>query len=323
MSTTQPLVTIVINNYNYARFLSKAIDSALNQSYPAIEIVVVDDGSTDNSSELIGRYAGRLCHIATQNGGQASALSEGIANSHGEMICFLDSDDYFLDNKIEELVRVFQRLYKETSSFLLYHLLEIVNERGEALGDRIPRHIYNVPENLYEYACKYRFLPYVASPTSGLALSRTLANRIFPLPSEARVCADDFVVRAAALLGRIFGIDKVLGAYRVHGENRWFGNKPLKSVEFMRVMESFLNQKLRENDLAPVVSFFNSSYSRPYSRNRWADIRLAVSVVKHHCDSSTVRFALRTLADCIKRDYPASELATSNVNSHDADSSVS
>ena len=156
MSTTQPLVTIVINNYNYGRFVSKAIDSALNQSYPAIEIVVVDDGSTDNSPELIGRYAGRVCHIATQNRGQASALSEGIANSHGEMICFLDSDDYFFDNKIEELVRVFQRLYKETSSFLLYHLLEIVNERGEELGDRIPRHIYNVPENLYEYACKYR-----------------------------------------------------------------------------------------------------------------------------------------------------------------------
>jgi glycosyltransferase involved in cell wall biosynthesis len=299
--------------------LAEAIDSALNQSYPHTEIVVVDDGSTDNSAEVIGQYSSRICHLAKENEGQASALNEGIANSHGELICFLDSDDYFVDHKVEELVCLFHHWHKTTSSFLLYHLSEIVDERGRALGELIPRRVFDVPENLYEYACKYRFVPYVASPTSGLALTRTLANRIFPLPFDARVSADDFVVRAAALLGRIYGIDQILGAYRVHGGNRWFCKKPLKSVELMRVMQSFLNEKLRENNLAPVVSFFNSIYSRPYVRSRWCDIRLAVSVVKHHCDSSTLRFALRTLAECITRDYAPLESVTSDVNSNGAD----
>lgn len=311
MSTVQPLVTIVINNYNYAQFLPEAIESALNQSYCQTEVVVVDDGSTDNSAEIIARYSGRLYPVVKENGGQASALNEGIAKSHGELVCFLDSDDYFVKDKVEELVCSFHLYRKRSSSFLLYHILRIVEESGKALGESIPSRLFDVPDNLYEYACKYRFVPYVASPTSGLALTRSLANQIFPLPSDARISADDFVVRAAALLGRIYGIDKTLGAYRVHEGNRWFGRKSPKSIEFMRTLESFLNEKLHESDLAPVVSFFNSMYSRPYSQSRWNDIRLAMSVVGHHCDSSTLRFSLRTLAECITRDYGSGEHHTS------------
>src|ERR671933_952190 len=103
----QPLVSIAINNYNYARFLPQAIDSALNQTYPNVEVVVVDDGSTDNSREIIASYGSKIIPGLKENGGQASAFNAGFAASRGDVICFLDSDDAFLPEKVAEVIDAF------------------------------------------------------------------------------------------------------------------------------------------------------------------------------------------------------------------------
>ncbi|MBN1874039.1 MAG: glycosyltransferase family 2 protein, partial [Anaerolineae bacterium] len=102
-----PLVSILINNYNYAEFLSAAIDSGLAQTYPNVEVVVVDDGSTDNSREVIAGYKNRIIAVLKENGGQASAFNAGVAASRGDIVCFLDSDDIFLPEKITEIVTAF------------------------------------------------------------------------------------------------------------------------------------------------------------------------------------------------------------------------
>ncbi|HEY9596457.1 MAG TPA: glycosyltransferase family A protein, partial [Cyanophyceae cyanobacterium] len=100
-----PLVSILINNYNYEPFLKKAIDSALNQTYSSIEVIVVDDGSTDNSREVISRYGDKIIPVFKENGGQASAFNAGFAASQGDIICFLDSDDLFLPEKVTDVVQ--------------------------------------------------------------------------------------------------------------------------------------------------------------------------------------------------------------------------
>ena len=87
------LVSIIINNYNYARFLRAAIDSALGQSYASIEVLVVDDGSTDQSRAIIDSYGDRVKSILKKNGGQASALNAGFAQCQGDIVIFLDADD--------------------------------------------------------------------------------------------------------------------------------------------------------------------------------------------------------------------------------------
>src|SRR5271166_6653726 len=118
---TQPglLVTILINNFNYGRFLRQAIDSALNQTYHNVEVIVVDDGSTDESRTIIGSYGNRIISVLKKNGGQASAFNAGIAASQGEIICMLDADDFFYPDKVERVIP-----YSQPGS-MLYHRLQI------------------------------------------------------------------------------------------------------------------------------------------------------------------------------------------------------
>ena len=104
----QPLVSVIINNYNYAQFLRQAIDSILNQNYPNLEVIVVDDGSTDNSREVINQYGDRIYPIFQENGKQAAALNTGFAASKGEIILCLDADDYLLPSAVEQIVAAFQ-----------------------------------------------------------------------------------------------------------------------------------------------------------------------------------------------------------------------
>ena len=101
----EPLVSIIIDNFNYARFVSSAIDSALAQSYAPVEVIVVDDGSTDNSRDVIATYGDRISTIFKLNGGHASAFNAGFRASHGSIVMFLDADDLLLPNAVEEVVR--------------------------------------------------------------------------------------------------------------------------------------------------------------------------------------------------------------------------
>lgn len=104
-----PLVSILINNYNYGRFLDDSMSSATGQTYPNVEIIVVDDGSTDNSRDILAKYEGRAKIIYKENGGQASAFNAGFAQSRGDIICFLDSDDMYTPLKVQEIVAFFQK----------------------------------------------------------------------------------------------------------------------------------------------------------------------------------------------------------------------
>src|SRR5690242_13648165 len=90
------LASVVVNNYNYARFLPEAIDSALDQTWAETEVIVVDDGSSDRSREIIAGYGDRIVRVFKENGGQNSALNAGFSRSRGDVILFLDSDDALL-----------------------------------------------------------------------------------------------------------------------------------------------------------------------------------------------------------------------------------
>src|SRR4051794_8812023 len=101
------LASVVIDNYNYARFLPEAIDSALRQTWPATEVIVVDDGSTDRSRQIMAAYGDRIVPVFKENGGQNSALNAGFNRSRGEVVLFLDSDDALLPTAAEAAMGAF------------------------------------------------------------------------------------------------------------------------------------------------------------------------------------------------------------------------
>jgi glycosyltransferase involved in cell wall biosynthesis len=107
---TSPLVSVVIPTYNYGHYIREAIDSALAQTYPVHEIVVVNDGSTDNTTEILKSYGSRIRLCEQANGGPAKARNRGVQECRGELIAFLDADDAWLPRKIERQIEVLREL---------------------------------------------------------------------------------------------------------------------------------------------------------------------------------------------------------------------
>lgn len=101
-----PLISVIIPNYNYGRYLAQAIDSALAQTYAKVEVIVVDDGSTDESHEVLGRYGEKIRWLSQENQGVSAARNRGVEESRGEILAFLDSDDLWLPAKLERQARL-------------------------------------------------------------------------------------------------------------------------------------------------------------------------------------------------------------------------
>lgn len=210
-----PLVSIVINNYNYDRFLSKAIDSALNQTYPHTEVIVVDDGSTDNSRNIIDEYSDRITPILQENGKQAAALNSGFAASHGDIVLFLDSDDYLFPMATERIVKAFH-----LGVCKVHYRLQVVDIEGRPSGAFIPTITMKL-------ACGevWRELlqtgGYVSTCMSGNAYNRTSLTHLFPIPDEYKTTSDDYLMISSPFYGEVIGIEEPLGVYRIHNSNQW------------------------------------------------------------------------------------------------------
>ncbi|WP_071189897.1 glycosyltransferase [Trichormus sp. NMC-1] len=209
------LVSIIINNYNYDRFLPEAINSAINQTYSHIEIIVVDDGSTDNSCDIIAGYGNRIIPILQPNGKQAAAFNSGFAKSKGEIIIFLDSDDYLFPDAVEQIVAVWK---PELSK--VHYRLKVVDTLGKSLGYSCPQGSASL-SNGEVWKILLDKGGYVSTPTSGNALNRRFLENLFPIPDEYKLTADDYLSFQIPFYGNVVALEKPLGAYRIHDMNQW------------------------------------------------------------------------------------------------------
>jgi glycosyltransferase involved in cell wall biosynthesis len=210
------LVSVIINNYNYGKFLVDAIESALNQTYRNIEIIVVDDGSTDNSREIIASYDGKLLTILKENGGQPSSYNVGFAASKGEIICFLDSDDIFLPDKVEKIVKIFTS-YKEIE--WCFHSLLLIDKDCNPLNFTTTRNYVTRECDLRQRIQSGRLPPSLPS-SSALCFRRSLLKQILPMPTSTNMLASDFYVKYMAVgLSKGFILAEKLTHQRIHGNN--------------------------------------------------------------------------------------------------------
>jgi glycosyltransferase involved in cell wall biosynthesis len=215
---SDPLASIVIDNYNYERYLGSAIESALNQTYAQLEVIVVDDGSTDRSREIIAGYGHRIVPVLKDNGGQASAFNAGFRASHGDLVCFLDADDSLLPTAMERSIG----RYAAADIAKVHWPLLIIDEQGVETGDRYPEQPLPAGD-LRDALIRTGPTPYLNPPTSGNAWSRSFLNKVLPVPEdEFRLGADAYLLTLAPLYGPLASVTEPQGCYRIHASNHFW-----------------------------------------------------------------------------------------------------
>lgn len=212
--------TCLVNNYNYCQFVGEAVVSALEQSTPFDEIIVVDDGSTDGSlSSLRREFAteSRVEIVAKANEGQLSAFNEGMRHAAGDVLFFLDADDRYRNSYLQTAMAAYD---KEGADFVIAGVETFGPTDGPA---RVVR-----PQRDLGYSALATLLDgvYVGGPTSALSMRRTFADEVLPYPVESdwRTRADDVLVLGASIVGaRKFHLGAPLVEYRLHGGNNFSG----------------------------------------------------------------------------------------------------
>src|SRR5277367_1626744 len=164
--TPQPRVTVLIDSYNYGHYIEEAIDSVLSQDFPSdqFELLVVDDGSTDDTRDRVLKYGPRVQYLYKTNGGQASAFNLGLAHARGEIVALLDADDYYLPGKLQRVVAEFDR---DPKIGMVYHRLKVYNTRT---GKRRDGSFIALSGDIA--VSRTTLLTYISYPTSALAFRR-------------------------------------------------------------------------------------------------------------------------------------------------------
>ncbi len=228
------LVSVLINNYNYAAFLEETVASVLSQTYPNIEIIIVDDGSTDESRHIIEKLAASNPTITPHfkpNGGQLSAFNTGVELAHGEILFFLDADDLYHQDYIEKAVAVYRD--HPGCDFLFCALKEFGNVNQEVI-EPYPERVTDLG---FTSLITFTSQIWVGAPTSALSIRRPLAEQFFPIPFEQdwRIRADDCLIWLASLYnGRKFYLNVPSISYRIHGNNRFYGHKETLTAKCYR-----------------------------------------------------------------------------------------
>lgn len=266
-----PRLSIVVNNYNYARYLREALDSVIRQMRPGDELIVVDDGSTDGSSALLRQYesAHGIKLIEQANCGQMATVRVGIEAAEGDVAVLLDSDDYFLDGYLDRLRDIYSQ--HPDVSFVFANACISGDSISGCTSMRRMFHRLELPPGRVGTTkwAALLFYEFVGLPTSGLSLHRSLASKIFALSTsmdhdvvvipplhsmllriskaeqaKSRVTADGVIVRCASIFEAQKYYEQRPGfMYRIHGDNlyattsrlgRWYLLR-LRRRQFRRV----------------------------------------------------------------------------------------
>lgn len=213
--TARPEISVLINNYNYARFLPAAIESALDQQDVDAEVIVVDDGSTDGSAEVIESYGARVRALFQRNSGQAAALNSGVSMARAPLLAFLDADDWWAPRKLRAVIDAFA---DEPDAGLVYHRLQPVWNDGSPAFRPVPRSLCagDIAPRLLRSGGRW---PYPM--TSSLSLRRTVWDRAGEIPRSFRISADAWITGVLPFLAPVAALPRPLGFYRIH-DNGWY-----------------------------------------------------------------------------------------------------
>lgn len=219
----EPRLSIIVNNHNYEPYLQTALKSALGQEGADVEVVVVDDGSTDGSRQIIARHRERVRVVLQENLGQKAAFNAGFAAATGDVVLFLDSDDLLEPGTAARVVDAFSR---DPAAARVVFRLAVVDDEGRTNGAYLPsahmplphgdvrREVLAFPDDL------------AWPPTSGNAFATWALRHVMPLPvDDERTGADHDLHTLVPLYGPVIALTGVGGGYRVHSRNAYARNR--------------------------------------------------------------------------------------------------
>jgi hypothetical protein len=209
-------VSIVITSFNYEKFVAAAIRSALDQTYPHLQVIVVDDGSSDGSRRVIESFGDLVLAIYRENGGETAATNTGFAAARGDIVMFLDSDDTLRADAVAEVVAAFRPGVSKVQ-----FCLATIDEAGNFAGNIFPNYpSWLTPDSVRREVLRTGLYP--CPPTTGNAYARTYLEQVMPLSTAVFAMGPDGPLNTAApFFGDVATIDEPLGNYRVHGGNMW------------------------------------------------------------------------------------------------------
>jgi glycosyltransferase involved in cell wall biosynthesis len=244
----KPFVSVLIDTYNHERFIEEAIVSVLEQDFPASEreIIVVDDGSTDRTPEIVRKFEPRVRLLRKENGGQASAFNAGIPECKGEIVSFLDGDDWWAPAKLSRVAPVFAR---SPEVGMVGHGTMTVFADGEEHTE-ILRVGHRFSLQTVEGARMFRSRKSFLGTRSTIRAS--ILAKLLPVPETIRIEADEFVFTMAAALGEVEILPEALFFYRLHSANFYsqdgFDEKSVKRKQ-QSIAELAKNLDLRLKEL--------------------------------------------------------------------------
>lgn len=268
-------ISAVIPTYNYGRFLREAIDSALTQTHPALEVIVVDDGSTDDTPQVLASYGNRIRAIRQPNQGVGAARNTGIAAARGEYVAFLDSDDIW---KPEKLERDAARFNADPGLGLVHCGAELFDSTGKTLSVSQPLLEGWVALDLLRLDRQV-----IAAPGSGTMVPRRVAEEIGGFDGRLQPSEDwDFCYRVATRY-RVGVVPEALVRYRLHGAGIHLNIPRMENGMLMALEKAFQSpdaavQALRKHSYGRIHRvlagcYFQSSEPRKFLRHMIKSLR--------------------------------------------------
>jgi glycosyltransferase involved in cell wall biosynthesis len=210
-----PTVSVIIDNYNYGHFVARAVSSSLAQAGVEAETIVVDDGSNDHSRSVLKGCGDRARIILQDNQGQAAAINAGVRASQGDILCYLDADDWRAQGKLAAVVQAF---CADPQVVLAYHRLQ------PTLVDETPT-LKPVPRTLCSGDLSRRLMKAAGwwpfPMTSAIAVRRSAWQAVGDIPESFRISADAWLAGIYPFVGRVAALPEALGFYRIH-DNNWY-----------------------------------------------------------------------------------------------------
>jgi len=252
-----PAVSVIIPTFNRAKFVTLAIDSVLSQTYKDFEIIVVDDGSTDTTQEVIAPYRDKIKYIRQNNLGASAARNTGILNSNAKYIAFLDSDDLFVPGKLEKQVPV---LDERDDVATVYSNIYYCDPSGKIISVAFKDKLFPAGDILEKVLFRKAMCGYLQT----WLIRKRCFDEIGLIDASLKMSEDRDMSLRVAMKYRIYGLKEPLTIVRQHEPGSRLGRSPAKEREYFyfklvdKLLKEYGDPRIEKNKKRIIADYFFS-----------------------------------------------------------------